>query len=519
MKTLIRNARVLTLDAGDREYARADILIDADRIAAIGPALDGEGATVIEAAGKLAMPGLVNGHFHSQANLLAGALANRPLELFMLFEVPPGGTAEPDSRLVYLQTLLGAIEMLKGGVTAVHDDAFHNPHPTQESVSALMQAYADAGIRATVSINHQNLVEYVKYPFLDEILPTETRTAMDRAPRMSTQELADLYRWYHATWHGAEQGRLRIAVSNSAPQRVSDDYFAFLSAFSRQHDLPFNIHMLETKTQRVLGQARWGKSLIRHVHDLGFLDERVMAIHAIWVDDHDIALMADAGCVVAHNPICNLKLGSGIMPFRKLRDAGIPIALGSDERAADDTADMWAVAKMASLIHRVADAEYLRWPEPREILQCLTQGGARGMRHGDIGALEVGKQADLILVDLDHLAFTPLNDIRKHLVYCANGSAVTMTMVAGRVVAENGKLLTVDEHAIRAEIRERTVELHRNLAATAEAAERLEPHYREMYQRVVATDVGFSRWLPDDRGTAAALGSPKAASSRPVNER
>ena len=95
-----------------------------------------------------------------------------------------------------------------------------------------------------------------------------------------------------------------------------------------------------------------------------------MVIHAIWVDDDDIALMADAGCVVAHNPICNLKLGSGIMPFRKLRDAGIPIALGSDERAADDTTDMWAVAKMASLIHRVTDPDYLRWPEPREILQC-----------------------------------------------------------------------------------------------------------------------------------------------------
>ena len=115
----------------------------------------------------------------------------------------------------------------------------------------------------------------------------------------------------------------------------------------------------------MLGQARWGKSLIRHVHDLGFLDERVMAIHAIWVDDDDIALMAEAGCVVAHNPICNLKLGSGIMPFRKLRDAGIPIALGSDEKAADDSTDMWAVAKMASLIHRVTDPDYLSWPEPK----------------------------------------------------------------------------------------------------------------------------------------------------------
>jgi len=497
MKTLIRNAHVLTFDAQDREYPRADILIDGDRIAAIGPGPlpAADGARIIEAAGKLAMPGLINGHFHSQASFLAGALANRPLELFMLFEVPPSGAAEPDARLTYLQTMLGAIEMLKCGVTAVHDDAFHNPYPTQDSCSALMRAYADSGLRATVAINHQNLVEYVKYPFLEEILPAEVRAEMDRAPRATTAEMADLYRWYHATWHGAESGRLRIAVSNSAPQRVSVDYFAFLSEFSRTHDLPFNIHMLETKTQRVLGQRRWGKSLIRHVHDLGHLDARVMVIHAIWVDDDDIALMADAGCVVAHNPICNLKLGSGIMPFRKLRDAGIPIALGSDERAADDTTDMWAVAKMASLIHRVTDSEYLRWPEPREILECVTRGGARGMRQPEIGSLEIGKQADLILVDLDHLAFMPLNDIRQQLVYSANGSAVTMTMVAGRVVAEHGKVLTVDEAAIKAEIRERTPALHRELAATAAAAEKLEPYYREMYARAAATDVGFNRWL------------------------
>lgn len=497
MKTLIRNAHVLTLDAQDREYPCADILVDGSTIAAIGPGpLPGaEGASVIEASGRLAMPGLINGHFHSQANLLAGALHDRPLELFMLFEVPPYGMAEPDPRLVYLQTMLGAIEMLKAGVTAVHDDAFHNPHPTQDSIAALMNAYADSGLRATVSINHQNLVEYVKYPFLQDILPAEIRAGMDRAPRMGSAELADLYRWYHATWHGAADGRLRIAVSNSAPQRVSGEYFVFLSEFSRTHDLPFNIHMLETRTQRVLGQTRWGKSLIRHVHDLGFLDQRVMVIHAIWVDDDDIALLAQAGCTVAHNPVCNLKLGSGIMPFRKLRDAGVPIALGSDERAADDTTDMWAVTKLASLIHRVADPDYARWPEPREILECVTRGGARGMRRTDIGSLDPGKQADLILLDLDHLAFAPLNDIRKHLVYCATGSAVTMTMVAGRVVMATGKVLTVDEAAIKAEIRARMPAVRRELAATAAAAEKLEPYYAEMYRRAVATDVGFSRWL------------------------
>ena len=104
---------------------------------------------------------------------------------------------------------------------------------------------------------------------------------------------------------------------------MTEDYFGFLSEFSRRHDLPFNIHILETKTQRVLGQSAFGKSLVRLVHDLGFLDERMLVIHAIWVDDADMDLLAGAGCTVAHNPICNLRLGSGIMPFRALRDRGI----------------------------------------------------------------------------------------------------------------------------------------------------------------------------------------------------
>src|SRR5438132_13706700 len=156
---------------------------------------------------------------------------------------------------------------------------------------------------------------------------------------------------------------------------------------------------------------------------------------------------------------------------------------------------MWAVGKTASLVHRATEPDYARWPQPREILTGLTRGGARGMRRDDIGSLEPGSQADLILVDLDHLAFTPLNDLRQQLVYCANGSAVAKTMVAGRVVAERGKVLTVDEAAIKAEIRARTPALHRELAATAAAAEKLEPYYREMYARAAATDVGFSRWL------------------------
>ncbi len=148
-----------------------------------------------------------------------------------------------------------------------------------------MQAYADAGIRATVAIDQPNVVEYEKYPFLAELLPEAERRAMDRAPRQSAAELLELYRHLIDRWHGAA-GRPPRARRCPARRRSGSRPTTSprSSALSERHDLPFNVHMLETKLQRVLGQEKYGKSLVRYVHDLGLLDERMMVIHAIWID-------------------------------------------------------------------------------------------------------------------------------------------------------------------------------------------------------------------------------------------
>lgn len=498
---LLRGAHVLTMDDAGHQWPCADIVIENGTIAAIGPDSGRDWphpfARTIDATGLLAMPGLINAHFHSPGNLHKGSLDGLPLEIFMLYEVPPlAADAAAASRMGYVGTMLGAMEMLRRGVTAVHDDAFHVPTASVASVDAIMEAYEDAGMRATVAIDQPNIVEYDKYPYLRELLPDDIRRAMDRAPRQSGPELLALYGHLISRWHGAADGRLRAAVSCSAPQRVTHDYFAGLSALSRTHDLPFNIHILETKLQRVLGAEKFGKSLVRHVHDLGFLDERMMVIHAIWIDDEDIALLAAAGCTVAHNPVCNLRLGSGVMPFRRLRQAGVPICLGSDEAISDDSINLWFVAKTAALLHTIADPEYRKWPTAHEILHALTRGGARAMRQqNQIGQLAPGFAADLALLDLDTLAFTPLNDLERQLVYCEDGSSVRYTIVAGRVVFEDGRVTTVDERALRAEARALLAAERPLKAAAMDAARRLEPYYRAMYLRAANQDVGLDRWL------------------------
>jgi cytosine/adenosine deaminase-related metal-dependent hydrolase len=319
---------------------------------------------------------------------------------------------------------------------------------------------------------------------------------MDRAPRQSAAELLDLYGYLVDRWHGAADGRLAAAVSCSAPQRVTPDYFAALSALSKRFDLPFNIHVLETKLQRVLGEEKYGKSLVRYVHDLGLLDERMMVIHAIWIDAADVELLAASGCTVAHNPVCNLRLGSGVMPYYALRAAGVPICLGSDEMNTDDTTNMWYVAKTAALLQTLGSPEYRVWPAAPEMLAALTRGGARAMRRAHrIGQLAPGFAADLILLDLDTAAFTPLNDLRRQLVFCEDGSSVRYTVVAGRVVYEGGRVTIVDEKALRAEARELMQDYRATLARAGSEADRLEPYYREMYLQASGRDVGLQRQL------------------------
>lgn len=493
MPILIKGARVLTFDQDDQDLEAADVLVDGRTIAAVGadlPVPDAPDLRVIDGRGKLVMPGLVNAHLHSPANLLKGAMDDAPLEIFMLYEVPPIGDTPEGPRINYLRTLLGAVEMLKLGITSVHDDAFFNPLPTTENIDAVMQAYCDAGMRATVALDQPNVIEYEKYPFLEDLLPDAVKAEMRAAPRQSEAELLAVYSDFLSRWHGREGGRLQCSVSCSAPQRVTASYLQSLTELSRQHDLPFNIHILETRLQRVLGQEKFGGSLIRYVHDLGALDERKLVIHAIWINEDDIALLADSGCCVAHNPISNLKIGSGVMPFRALRDAGIPIALGTDEAAVDDSTNIWTAAKFAALVQRSQMTDWDSWPKAPEILNCVIRGGARSLRQSDrIGQIAPGFDADLIMLDLDTIAFTPLNDLRRQLVFCENGASVILTMVAGRIVVEGGQVLTVDEAELKAEVRASMRGHDETLARIDAHANRLMPFYRAMTERALATEI------------------------------
>ncbi|WP_181704986.1 amidohydrolase family protein [Chthonobacter rhizosphaerae] len=498
MTIFIRNATLLTLEGeGGTEPFVGSLLVRDGRIAAIGPDLvPPEGARVIDGRDRLVMPGLVNSHLHSGETFFKGRYEHMPLEIWMLYAYPILMGPRIPERLLYLRTLLGAMESLKNGVTTMVDDWFDPPTQELDRLATVFTAYEHAGIRATVSncVMDKNVLDTL--PFARELVPPGLQAEVEDSS-VTVDGYMDYCKAVFDSLHG-RAGRVNFMVSASAPQRVTVEFMQACSELAVARGVPLHTHILETKTQAVTGQEFYGKTLIRHMHNIGVLHPGVTIAHSIWVTDDDIALMGAADVSVAHNCISNQKLGAGVAPVRRLLDAGVNVGLGTDGLCSNDTARIFDVMRAAGLIHGIATPDHGRLVSSREILKAATIGGARtALRHRETGSLTVGKAADLLVLRMTGFNWTPLNDVCHHLVYCENGSSIETVLVAGEVVVENGRLLTVDEDAILAEVRETVpawLEQHR----LVEDRNRVfEPFFAEMHRRATIQDIGINRYQGD----------------------
>jgi cytosine/adenosine deaminase-related metal-dependent hydrolase len=327
---LIKGATILSVDPKrESDPFVADILIEGDVIKEIGANIEASSAEVIEGKDRLVMPGLVNAHVHSWEALFKGRYDNLPLELWMLYSYPILGLSPLPEHLIYLRTMLVGVESLKSGVTCVLDDVLEMPGQSLPQLEAVFRAYEDVGIRANCSGHIINKAFTDTIPYANEVLPRELVAKVNELPPPSTDSYLSYCREAIARFHG-RAGRLRYVIAPSGPQRCTDDLLVGADELSRTHGTTYHIHVLETKVQMATGREFYGKTLVRHMHDLGVLNERTTLAHAIWVTDEDIELMADAGCSIAHNAISNQKLGAGIAPLRKLLDAGVNVGLGFD---------------------------------------------------------------------------------------------------------------------------------------------------------------------------------------------
>lgn len=496
---LFRGATIVAMD-GEHGAAPfvADVLIVGTRIGAIGRTLAAEAdVEVVDAHGKLLMPGLVNAHTHSSETFFRGRYQGMPLEIWLLYAYPLiMGPVIPE-RLLYLRTLLLAMESLKSGVTTLCDDFFDPPAHDIARLTTVFGAYEAVGIRANVSSAVMNIHALDALPFAREIVPPRLQAQLDFGEPISAKTYVAYCRRAFTELHG-RAGRLNFMVAPSAPQRCTPDLLTACYELACEKGVPFHTHVLETKTQAVTGHEFFGRSLIAYMADLGILGRNTTIAHSVWVSDHDMALMGEAGVSVAHNAVSNQKLGAGIAPVRRLLDAGVTVALGTDGVSSNDTARIFDVMRLAGLVHSVPGPDYGQWIGADTILKMATIDGARSaMLDETTGSIEIGKAADLLLLDLESCAFTPLNDVAKHLVFAENGSSIEMVIVNGDVVVRDGRLTRIDEAQILGEIRE-TVPAHLADHARIEALNRpFEPYMAEIHRRATERDIGLDRYAGD----------------------
>lgn len=487
MKTLIRKCLLVTMNDQDDPLETGSIVIDGNTFTYVGPrewTPGGPYDRVIEADRMIAIPGLINAHCHSPANLVRGMMASRPLEIWRAhYRASLRGMRDED---FYASALLGGMEMLKTGATTVLDHFFGSQACRFTGAGAAIQAMRDIGLRHVVSLTLSD-------KNYEETLPLSETAAQptEEIKRMSESEAKDTRLWLEEceafvdAFHDPD--KLTVACPGpSAVQRCTDDLLKGASEIARKRKLPMHIHLAETKAQQVVGRHLYGTSLLRHLDNIGVLTPNLSLAHSIWIEPDDIELFAKSGAVPVHNPASNLRLGSGLAPIRDFLTAGVPVALGTDGAASNDGQNMFDALRLASLIHNQPGSAFEQWVTPERALAMATRNGGRALGLG-AGVLAPGKLADLVLLRRDTPAFTPLNNVVSQLVFCENGSSVDTVIVNGEVVVAGGRLTKVDENqvvALAVKARER---LNSSFEHEMAGARTMEATLAEMYFRVFGT--------------------------------
>lgn len=384
-------------------------------------------ARILELGRGLVMPGLVNVHTHASMSLLRGLADDLPLMTWLqdhIFPVESKLTGE----LVYQGALLSSMEMIKSGTTSFCD----------------MYLFAKDVARAAEKSGMRAWVGEVLYDF----------------PSPNYGELGQGFVYVDEMFGQYEKHPLvTVTVDPHAVYTCSPDLLVRLKEKAVDRGSKYVIHLSETKGEVSGALRQFGKTPVQHLEDLGLLDSSTLAAHCVEVNSEEIALLAERGVKIGHCPESNMKLASGVAPVAAMSSALLDIGLGTDGAASNNDVDLFTEMDMAAKLQKVHTLDPTALPA-KDVLQMATMGGARVLgAEGLIGSLEVGKRADMIVLDLDQPHLTPMYNVPSHLVYAARGGDVVHSVIDGKIVMEDRHLRSLDEEAVLAHCRELAFEL------------------------------------------------------------
>src|SRR3954454_18185063 len=435
---LIRGGTVLTMNDA-WEVIEGDVSIRDGRIAAVGANLSGAHDRIVEARGGYVLPGLIQTHIHLCQTLFRGYADDLALMDWLRTRVWPMEAAHtPDS--LRAAARLATTELLCSGTTAVL--TMETVHDTD----VVFEAVAESGLRATIGKCMMDFDAQVP-----KRLREETRRSLDESAAIRTR------------WDGAANGRLHAAFAPRFAVSCTRELLEAVAGLSRQHQALVHTHASESREEiAIIQQATGARTNIEYLASVQLASPHLCAAHCVWVDDRDQQLLADHDIKVMHCPGSNLKLGSGIAPVPEMRARGITVSLGADGAACNNRLDMFEEMRLAAVLQAMRKQPGAL--TARDVLSMATRAGARtlGLEH-EIGSLERGKKADVIVVDRDRAHLAPGPDPYSTLVYAARGSDVRATIVDGELLVDDFAPLRAD----RAEVARDARDAARTLIARA----------------------------------------------------
>lgn len=413
MKILIKNGYVVSMV---KEIIKADVLIEDDRIVFIGNS-DAVADKIIDATNKVVMPGLINAHTHVPMSIFRGYSDELTLHDWLrkkMWPIEDKMTAED----AYYSSMLSGIEMIKSGTTTFNDMYFY-----EDEIAKMAEKL---GMRAILS-----------------------RCIIGEGEEMIKK--AEESEEFYNNWHNKADGRIKICIGLHAPNTCPPDTIKKGIHLADKLGTPIHIHYLETKDEIDYLSTKYLSTVTEYLKKAGLFNYHVMLAHGVHINDIDIEVLKNISGGIIHNPISNMKLGSGFASVTKLRKNGINVALGTDGQGSTNTLDMFEEIKLTAYLQKglnydptVISAE--------DVLKMATIEGARVLGiDSEVGSLEVGKKADIIIINLNKPHLSPIHNIYSTLAYSVNGADVETTIIDGNIVMENRNIINVDENEIISE--------------------------------------------------------------------